>query len=154
MKNVQNIVKFGLLCAFAFLAGCDYGPIEGGEEEIQYETQVGELEFSGGEEENGEGVGAWNFESDLVAGEALPTSFSAHCSCTCSQQADKACRDLKDKRGKKLCPATAQAVDIVGSCVQNGETCGGTCECLDCYTVLGAKCGRLANGIKGDCEWQ
>jgi hypothetical protein len=141
-----------VFCVMSLVSGCDYGPMDGAETEAQYETHEGELKMSVSKTgENGE-IGAWNFDADVSKASIAP--LPADCSCTCSKAAHKACRDLKDKNGKDLCPNTAHAVDIVGSCIQNGETCGGTCECLDCYTNLGRKCGRLPAGIAGKCEFQ
>ena len=152
MKNGMTICVLSVFCVMSWVSGCDYGPMEGLDAEAQYETHEGELKKSFSRiGENGD-VGAWNFDADAPKEGISPVP--ADCSCTCSNAAHKACRDLKNKKGKKLCPDSAHAVDIVGSCIQDGEECGGTCECLDCYTNLGRKCGRLPAGIAGTCEFQ
>jgi len=149
MKSVMNVWMFGLVCVSLLFTGCDYGPLEEGEQVAQYETMEGELKKG---ELRSESVGAWNYSDELFPADVA--AVPADCACTCSRQAHKACRDLTDDKGKKLCPKNAHAVDIVGSCVQNGDECGGECECLDCYTNLGKKCGRLDLAIPGTCEFQ
>jgi len=151
MKNCLKVWMLGLVCVSVLFTGCDYGPLEEGEELVEYEAMEGALKGEGKKAEESK-VGAWDFESDLI--DADIAAVPADCACTCSRAAHKACRDLKDDNGKNLCPKNAHAVDIVGSCTQNGEACNGKCQCLDCYTPLGRKCGRLDKAVDGTCEWQ
>ena len=158
MRNLTKFWSFALVLAIGFVSGCDYGPIDETESYEEYETMEGELRQSFRGKGEVRKVTAWNYEieaadldaEDLDAASPKPSD----CSCTCSDAAHQACRDLKDKKGDNLCPPTAHAVDIVGSCKQKGEKCGGTCECLDCYNNIGTKCARLPKAIAGTCEFQ
>ena len=153
MRNLSTIWTFALVVALSVVSGCDYGPMDENESYDAYETVEGELRE--GSRGNGESktVRAWEYEVEAAALDAASLK-AADCSCTCSDAAHQACRDLKDKKGEHLCPPDAHAVDIVGSCKQKGQKCGGDCECLDCYNNIGTKCARLPKAIAGTCEFQ
>ena len=142
-----------MVLAIGLVSGCDYGPVDETESYEEYETMEGELRQSFRGKGEARHVTAWNYEIEATGlNDASPKP--SDCSCTCSDAAHQACRDLKDKKGNNLCPPSAHAVDIVGSCKQKGDQCGGKCECVDCYNNIGTKCGRLPKAVKGKCEFQ
>ena len=153
MRNLTKIWSFALVLAIGLVSGCDYGPIDETETYEEYETVEGELKQAVRGNDEGIKLKAWEY--DPVAADVIADApKTADCSCSCSDAAHQACRNLKNKKGEALCPPTAHAVDIVGSCIQKGDQCGGKCKCLDCYNNLGRKCGRLPKAVAGTCEFQ
>ena len=78
MKSVMNVWMFGLVCVSLLFTGCDYGPLEEGEQVAQYETIEGELKKG---ELRSESVGAWDYADMLPADVA---AVPADCACTCA----------------------------------------------------------------------
>ena len=137
------------------LAACDPGVAYPEDETMDWTTESweqmeGELREA---KREGRTVEAWTYAEEGEYEDVDDTAPFASCECKCSQQAIDACIKIKDKKGKNLCPPSARPVDVVGSCVQNGSQCNGTCNCRDCYTPLGKKCAQLPAALPGTCEW-
>ena len=144
MKTVSTWIVLSI--ALILTTGCDYeADIEGETYSAHYASQSGELKAA---QPSGEGIRIFEEEFDPFEGEPIPIDMApiAECTCDCSAN-DDACRALPK------CDNQAFAVDIRGTCRQQGDQCGGKCECAHCYMPLGKKCGKLSAKPAGVCGW-
>jgi len=173
MKQLRALI-FPMILILASL-GCDYGPMpdensdaaeQSFEEWDEYAELEGELKFSAKKKDstpkNAHFSAADSEESaaftpaispQVYGGEVQGLDYldlepqypESKCKCNCTAH-NQAC----ELAG---CPAGSKAKDKKGTCKQNGTTCGGTCKCHDCYTVLDKKCHSFPAPLVGSCEW-